>query len=122
MLIRFVAGIIALSALVVHAVAAHHAFSANYDVNSTGTVEGVVEEVFWANPHVHYYLRVTTADGSDELWDAENMNLNTMARRGWNKQTVTVGDEIRVTGKLGRDGKRRISMDEVVRVDGRPLP
>ena len=101
---------------------AHHAFSAVYDNESEGTVEGVVEEVFWANPHVHYYIRVTKEDGSEELWDVETMNLNTMARRGWTRETVTVGDEIRVTGPLGRDGRLRISMQKVERVDGQPLP
>ena len=103
-------------------VSAHHAFSAIYEIDSEGTVEGVVEEVFWANPHVHYYIRVKKEDGSDELWDVETMNLNTMARRGWTRETVTVGDEIRVTGPLGRDGRLRISMEEVERVDGTPLP
>ena len=29
---------------------AHHAFAANYEMGDTGTVEGVVEEVVWANP------------------------------------------------------------------------
>ncbi len=65
---------------------AHHAFSANYNLDLAGTVQGVVEEVFWANPHVHYYIRVTNEDGSVELWDAEDANLNSMARRGWSRE------------------------------------
>ena len=99
---------------------AHHAFSASYDVAKTGTVEGIVEEVFWANPHVHYYIRVRT-EGGEELWDAEDSNLNSMANRGWNRNTISAGDEIRVTGRMGRDGKRRIWADEIVRTDGQPL-
>lgn len=101
---------------------AHHAFSANYDVENIGTVKGVVEEVYWANPHVHYYLRVKTADGGDELWDVETMNLSTMIKRGWNKTTVDVGDEVTITGAQGRNGTRRIWMGEVTRADGAPLP
>ncbi len=99
---------------------AHHAFSANYDLTKIGTVEGVVEEVFWANPHVHYYLRVRT-EGSEELWDVEDANLNSMASRGWNRNTISAGDEIRVTGRMGRDSKRRIWADEIARADGQPL-
>ena len=52
------------------AASAHHAITLNYDPNSSGEVEGVVEEVFWANPHVHYYLTVTEASrliGSGQL-------------------------------------------------------
>ena len=99
---------------------AHHAFSANYDVAKTGTVEGIVEEVFWANPHVHYYIRVKTED-REELWDVEDANLSSMASRGWNRNTIRAGDEIRVTGRLGRDGKRRIWAGEIVRADGQAV-
>ena len=106
--------------------AAHHAFSANYDINSPGTIQGVVEEVFWANPHVHFYVRVTTEDGAEELWDVEWSHLKGMAERGWSRDTVRIGDEIRVTGHLGRDGAKMISIGltygGIVRGDGSPIP
>ena len=105
---------------------AHHAFSANYDINNRGAIQGVVEEVFWANPHVHFYIRVTNEDGADELWDVEWSHLKGMAERGWNRDTVKVGDEIRVTGHLGWDGTRKISIGlsygGIARGDGSPLP
>jgi len=100
---------------------AHHAFAANYDMDNVGTVEGVVEEVVWANPHVHYYLLVTLEDGTAELWDGEAANLSLLAARGWDRNTIRVGDAIRVTGALGRGGIRRIQMRQVVRADGSPL-
>ena len=100
---------------------AHHAYAANYDMDNVGTVEGVVEEVVWVNPHVHYYIQVTKEDGTTELWDGEASNLTMMATRGWDRNTIRVGDAIRVTGALGRDGIRRIQMREVVRADGSPL-
>lgn len=118
-IMRFIAAMLASFCLPI-ATSAHHAFSANYDVDKIGTVEGVVEEVFWANPHVHYYIRVTTGD-REELWDVEDANLNSMASRGWNRNTISAGDEIRVTGRVGRDGKRRIWAGDIVRADGRPL-
>ena len=99
----------------------HHAFAANYDMDNEGTVEGIVEEVVWANPHVHYYIQVTREDGTTELWDGEAANLSLLAARGWDRNTIRVGDAIRVTGALGRDGIRRIQMRQVVRADGSPL-
>jgi len=117
---RFIVATLASSCLPVIGVA-HHAFSANFDLDNTGSVEGVVEEVFWANPHVHYYIPVTNADASEELWEIEGSNLNGMTRRGWTRDTIIPGDEIRVTGNLGRDGNRRIWLRELVRADGRPL-
>ncbi len=100
---------------------AHHAFAANYDMDNAGTIEGVVQEVVWANPHVHYYIQVTGEDGTTELWDGEAANLSLLASRGWERNTIRVGDAIRITGALGRDGIRRIQMRHVVRADGSPL-
>ena len=90
---------------------AHHALAANYEVDSRGTIEGTVVEVFWANPHIHYYLEVTGEDGQPELWDIESSNLANMVRLGWTKDTIQVGDRIRVSGHLGRNGSRRLELD-----------
>lgn len=116
------AAILGLCLCITRATSAHHAFAANYDINDVGTVEGTVQEVAWSNPHVHYYLQVTNEDGSTELWDVEGSNLSGMASRNWDRNTIRVGDAIRVTGALGRDGIHRIQMREVVRLDGEPLP
>ncbi|MGI9259420.1 MAG: DUF6152 family protein [Gammaproteobacteria bacterium] len=32
----------------------HHAFVTEFDPDQTGTVEGIVTEVLWANPHIRY--------------------------------------------------------------------
>ncbi len=92
-------------------VLAHHALSANYETDKIGTIEGVVVEVFWGNPHVHYYLEVGRDDGTTELWDVESSNLASMVRSGWNKDTVEVGDRVRISGLLGRGGIRRMELD-----------
>ena len=89
----------------------HHAISANYDETSVGTIEGVVVEVFWANPHVHYYLEVVNDDGAAELWDIETGNLIGLTRVGWTKETIEVGDHIMVSGHLGREGTKRLNLD-----------
>ena len=80
-------------------------------VIEVGEVEGVVVEVFWANPHVHYYIEVTEADGSTRIWDLESSNLNGMARAGWTRDTIEVGDRIRASGMMGREGRPRLALD-----------
>ena len=89
----------------------HHAISANYDENSLGTIEGSVVEVFWANPHVHYYIEITNDLGSIDLWDIETSSLIALSRVGWTKETIKVGDTIRVSGQLGRNGIKRLNLD-----------
>ena len=89
----------------------HHAISANYDEHSLGTIEGSVVEVFWANPHVHYYLEITNDLGGIDLWDIETSSLIALSRAGWTKETIKVGDNIRVSGQLGRNGIKRLNLD-----------
>ena len=89
----------------------HHAFAANYDPNLTGTIEGIVIEVFWANPHVRYFVEVVDENGETALWDVESSNIGMMTAEGWHRETIEVGDRIRVSGGLGRNGLRRLSLD-----------
>ena len=88
----------------------HHAYNANY-IEKRGTIEGVVVEVFWGNPHVHYYLEVAGDDGTTRLWDVEASNLGVMGRAGWTRETIEMGDRIRISGDLGREGRPRLALD-----------
>jgi hypothetical protein len=115
------AGALALAGLAATAAAAHHAITLNYDPRVTGAVEGEVVEVFWANPHVHYYLEVAADDGAVKLWDMEAGNLNSMRGRGVARETIKVGDRVRATGVLGRDGHSAILADSLTMEDGRVL-
>ena len=94
-----------------NAVQGHHAISATYDEDSLGTIEGVVVDVFWANPHVHYYMEVVNDAGATELWDIETGNLIGLSRAGWTKDMIEVGDRIKVSGQLGRNGTKRLNLD-----------
>ena len=97
-------------ALVTSAALGHHAYDANY-TRERGSIEGVVVDVFWANPHVQYYLEVTGDDGTTSLWIVESDNLNVMARDGWTIDTLQVGDRVRVSGRLGREGRPRLALE-----------
>ena len=110
---KLVSPLVLLSSTVLVSVAGHghHAFSANYDPNLTGTIEGIVVEVFWANPHVRYFVEVVNENGETEMWDVESSNIGMMTAEGWSSETIEVGDHIRVSGGLGRDGLRRLALD-----------
>lgn len=97
-------------ALLSSAAVGHHAYDANY-TRDVGSIEGVVIDVFWANPHVQYYLEVTGDDGTNKVWIVESDNLNVMGRDGWTSETLQVGNRIRVSGRLGRDGRPRLALD-----------
>lgn len=98
---------------------AHHAFAADYEAGKEGTIEGVVTEVMFKNPHARYYLEVDDGSGSTELWDLETMNLMMLGRMGWKKDTIRVGDRLTVTGILGRNNTKRMSIVTVTLPGGR---
>ena len=49
---------------------AHHSFQATFDSDVTVTVDGVVKDFRFRNPHVLIYLDVTNDDGSVTLYFA----------------------------------------------------
>lgn len=99
----------------------HHAFAADYEAGNEGEVEGVITEVIYKNPHARYYLEVSNADGSKELWDLQTMNLMMLGRVGWTRDTLQVGDKVKVEGILGRNDTKRMSINIVTVDDGRVI-
>ncbi len=100
---------------------AHHAFHADFDRNVTGTIEGVLQEVFYRNPHARYFITVTKEDGTDEVWDAEGYALGIMNRSGFTSDTLAIGERVKVFGNMGRDGRRMIAIQWLEKEDGTVL-
>jgi len=96
---------------------AHHAFAADYEAGNEGSIEGTITEVMYKNPHARYYLEVAN-NGNVETWDLQTMNLMMLSRVGWKKDTLKVGDRIKVDGILGRNNTKRMSINIVTRDDG----
>ena len=109
---------IIVTAFMAHAALGHHASNLDYDADNVGTVEGVVQDIFWSNPHIHLYLTVTNEDGAEEIWDMEGPNLSSLSRRNVSRDSVQVGDTIAITGTLGRDGRKRIWANTIMKADG----
>jgi hypothetical protein len=95
---------------------AHHSFSATF-TNETITVEGVVDEVKFSNPHVIVYFNVTDDKGKTTRWMTEGAAATLMRGRGWSKDTLNPGDYIRVTGNSSRNGSPMVSTGTLVFVD-----
>jgi hypothetical protein len=86
--------------------AAHHSLSI-YDRNQSKTVEGVVKEFRFANPHARILLVVASADGSMKEWDFEGGGVNRLTERGISVNTISKGDKISVSYNPIRDGSAR---------------
>jgi hypothetical protein len=112
--------IVLLIALAGRESSAHHSFAAEFVASEMITVEGIVVEVRFRNPHVQYFIDVDV-DGETEGWNVQAQNVPSLRRRGWSKDTLQTGDRISVTGFPGRDGARKVYVDSVVTPSGETL-
>ena len=97
---------------------AHHSFDANFITNETMTIEGVVTEFWFANPHARIYLEVVNEAGETEEWFAEGGSRNNLIRRGWLEDTITPGIRLIVSGSPSRDGSNSIGWRSLTTTDG----
>lgn len=97
---------------------AHHSFAAEFLADRTRTIEGVVTEVWFRNPHVRYYIEVVDENGEKVSWDVRTSSPTILYRRGWNESTIKEGDRVKVEGYVGRDGRKLLSLISIELPDG----
>jgi hypothetical protein len=99
--------------------ARHHSVPVNFDQSRTISIEGVLTEIAWRNPHARFRMDVTT-DGAKTEWLVEMGAANTMRRAGFPMERFAVGDKVTVVGWPGRRD-RTVLLREVVAADGSRL-
>lgn len=99
----------------------HHSFTAEFTAEETATLTGTVTQVWFRNPHVRYVFVVTNEDGEEETWDARGSPVVWLARKGWTRDSIKVGDTVTFYGFLGRDGRKMLSIMTVTLADGTTL-
>ncbi len=82
---------------------AHHAFAAEFDINSPVTVTGSVTRVEWMNPHVWFYIDVKAESGGAAAWGLEMGSPNALMRAGWTRTSMAIGDVVTVEGYRAKD-------------------
>lgn len=100
---------------------AHHAFAAEFDSNKPVEFTGKVSKVQWTNPHVWIHIDVKKADGTTEPWAFEAGTPNVLFRRGFTRQSLTPGTDVRVDGYQAKDGTRRANGRDITFADGKKL-
>src|SRR6059036_4339335 len=114
-------GVVGLLVLATVPVAAHHAFSSEFDSNRPVQLTGVVTKMEWINSHAWIHIDVKKPDGTVEKWMIEGGTPNTLLRRGFTKNSLTIGTEIKVDGYQAKDGSMRGNGRDLTLPDGRKL-
>ncbi|PYS56033.1 MAG: hypothetical protein DMG13_01445 [Acidobacteria bacterium] len=97
----------------INPLSAHHAIAAKFDPNKPVTLRGFVNEIDWANPHVHVFIDVQDAT-SVTSWAIELESPIDLQRSGWSRTTLKPGDGITVQGISARDGSRQAWGNSIV--------
>ena len=113
-------GLLTCVAFGAHPASAHHSF-AMYDSGKQMTLEGVVKEFQWTNPHVWIQILVPNASGGQDEWGVECTSVNFMTRRGFNRRTLKAGYKISVNFSPLKDGSHGGSFRGVNSLNGAPL-
>ena len=99
----------------------HHSFTAEFTAEKTAELTGVITQVWFRNPHVRYLFTIENEAGEEETWDARGSPVVWLARKGWTRDTIKVGDKVTFYGFLGRDGRKMLSIMTVTLEDGTEL-
>ena len=100
---------------------AHHSFAAEYDANKPIKVTGAITKVDWSNPHVYFYVDVEDDKGNVTNWSMEMGAPGALRGRGWDKNTLKIGDVITVEGTRAKDGGNHANARTVTTIDGKQL-
>ena len=76
---------------------AHHGYGNSYDQSKWSTVTGTVTEFEWKNPHSGLYMDVKDKGGKVVHYIVEMDSPGVLARLGWTRHQIKVGDTVTVT-------------------------
>jgi hypothetical protein len=81
---------------------AHHSISAAYDDSRRMTVEGVVQQFQFINPHPYLIVEVAANGNAPSPWRMELDNRNELASAGVTANTWRPGDRVVIAGSPSR--------------------
>ena len=102
-------------------VLAHHAFSAEFDINRPLTLEGTLARWEMINPHSWFHIDVEGPDGEVVRWQIEGGTPNVLIRNGVTINTVPVGTVLIVEGYQAKDRTAKAVGRDFVLPDGSRL-
>jgi len=98
----------------------HHSF-AEIDGGVDQELSGEVVRVQWRNPHIRLSIRVREDDGTEQVWDMEGGDLNSLNRSGVTGDLVQLGQDVRVAGTTSTRRERYMAVSNILLPDNREI-
>ena len=97
---------------------AHHSHAA-YEPVKMISVEGVVSEVRWTNPHMWIVVDVPGENGQIEKWGIEGSGTASTVSSGVSPQVLKVGAHVKILAHRSRDPQKHTALFMGMEVDGK---
>ncbi len=110
-------GVTAVLLLTALPAATHHS-RIIFDRERSITIQGVVTQFEWANPHVYLYVEIQSDAGDPAVWALELGSTTEMRRRGWSGDLLVPGDRVSVQGNPARETGRNMALVTLVQRAG----
>ena len=98
---------------------AHHAYTAEFDLDKPVKMTGTLTRLEWTNPHIWLYLEVKDDTGKVTTWGFSASPPGMLTRRGITKNSLKIGEMLTISGHRAKDGSNNASGNVVVFADGR---
>jgi len=102
-------------------VMAHHAFSAEFDINKPFNLRGTLTKWEMVNPHSWFHLDVKGENGTVVPWMIEGGSPNQLIKQGVTKNTLAIGTELIIEGYQAKDGTNKGVGRNLLLANGRRL-
>jgi len=99
---------------------AHHSTVA-YSLQSIVLKNATMTKVMWAHPHIVLTFTVKEASGVVSTWSTESGSPGSVARLGWNRNSVKPGDKVTIELFPAKNGAHVGRLKKVIFPDGREL-
>ena len=117
--LRLALAAIAIGALFLAPVRAHHSF-APYETTLQVKMTGVVSSFRWANPHVYFEIDAPDEKtGQTRHWLIEGASTSILNRAGWKFNMLKPGDTVTVIVSPLRNGEPAALLKQITLPDGR---
>jgi hypothetical protein len=100
--------------------AAHHSTVA-YSEKSIVLKNASITNILWASPHIVISFNVKEAKGALTGWSVETGSPGSVARVGWNRNSVKPDDKVTIELYPARNGAHVGRLKKVVFADGHEL-